>query len=123
MPSQKLWRVLVKRARRAHLTRFVAEEGSGSIALCGKNLPQDERRCSAKTIIEPDGDECRACLLLAGYKIERRSLHRDRKKEPVSRQELRLKGLLKLANLITSWDISDEKKRAAIEAIVRTLPD
>ena len=114
---------MVKKARRAHLTRFVPDGGSGEIALCGKNLPQDERRCSAKTIIEPNGDECLACLLLAGYKIERRSLRRGRKKEPVSRQELRLKVLLKLANLITSWDISDETKRSGIEAIARTLPD
>ena len=123
MPFPRFWRVLVKRARRAHLTHFIAAEGSGSVALCGKILPQNEHKCSARTITEPHGDECPACLLLAGYKIERRSLRRDRKKEPASRQGLRLKGLLKLANLITSWDISDEKKRAAIEAIVRTLPD
>jgi hypothetical protein len=72
MPSPKFWRVFVKRAQKAHLTSFVPEQGSGSIALCGKHLPQNERRGTAETILDPHLDECHTCLRLAGYEVERK---------------------------------------------------
>lgn len=119
MPSPKFWRVLVKRAQKAHLTRFVAEEGS--IALCGKSLPQDEHRRAAETVLVPRGDECHTCPLFAGYKVEK--IRRGpRRKEQATNEELRLKALTKLANLVSTWHISDEQKRSAIEAIVKALP-
>src|SRR5882672_5096773 len=121
MASPKFWRVLVKRAQKAHLTRFVPEEGSASIALCGKSLPQDERRGTAEPVINPHGDECHTCLLLAGYKVERK--HRGpRRKEQPSPEELRVQELIKLGNRVGRLPISNQGKLAMIEAIVKALP-
>ena len=120
MASPKFWRVLVKRAQKAHLTWFVPEQGSGSIAVCGKSLPQDERRGTAETVLDPHGDECHTCLLLAGYKVERKR-RGPRGKEQPGPEALRLKALIKLGNRVGRLPINDEGKRAMIEAIVKAL--
>jgi hypothetical protein len=63
MSKPQYWRVNVKGCHYPHLTRFVEGQGSGTIALCGKPLPDDSRKQPApRTVPKPLGDECRVCL-------------------------------------------------------------
>ena len=63
----KYWRITAQHGRKAHLSEFKPDQGSGNVALCGKPLPENLRRGSAMTINEPIGNECEVCLRKAGH--------------------------------------------------------
>lgn len=116
MATPKYWRVLVKGARKFHLTVFSDGHGSGAQAICGRALPENSRRGSATAVAEPDGSECQECLLLSGHLAKR-------PKRPKTSEQLehdgRIKALTKLAQIISGLKISDADKRAMMETILK----
>lgn len=112
----KFWRVQPKRGK-AHLTRYVADSGSGNVAICGKDLPADQRRGSAKTIEMAHGDECQRCLLLAGFG----ELIKRRPRRHKTEDELRLAAFVKLSKKLGAWRIDGDLKRHAIEGVIQIL--
>lgn len=116
MATPKYWRVLVKGARKFHLSRFSDGTGSGDLAICGKALPGNSRRGSATAVDKPDGTECELCLLGSGYLAKRRK--RNKTSEQLE-NEGRIKALTKVAQIIDGFKISKAEKRAAMEAILK----
>jgi hypothetical protein len=112
MHKPKYWRVMVKRGRKAHLTPFVASQGSGNIALCGQALPDDARKGPSTTISDPFGNECDGCLRKLGLL----------KKPPLSKEQRRIDVAMKLHRHLrdvlglTDSEIRDSMAAAEIEA-------
>src|SRR6185295_6670749 len=66
--SIAFWRVTPSGARKSHLTQYEQGKGSGTIALCGTPISQDKRfRAPSEKITAPLGNECQACLRMAGF--------------------------------------------------------
>jgi hypothetical protein len=96
VPQPKYWRVMTKRGRKAHLTPFAANEGSGNVALCVQELPEDMRKGPAKTVASPAGDECGRCLVLCGYLKRPKPTAEDR----------RLKNLINAAKMLQDYGLT-----------------
>ena len=62
------WSVQLKGSSKRHLTLYRENGGAGTLALCGKELPENLRRGSATTLTKLDGKgTCQACLKKGGY--------------------------------------------------------
>jgi len=116
MATPKYWRVLVKGARKFHLSEFSDGTGSGDLAICGKALPGNNRRGSATTVAEPDGSECAQCLLLSGHLAKR---PRRNKTSEQLEYEGRIRALTKVAQIINGFKISNAEKQAVMETILK----
>jgi len=104
--SGKFWQVQVKGARKAHLTVYVDGQGSGTVALCGKELPADQRRGSAKVITRSAKDTCcLACSQWAGFVLKK-----PMQRKPKSNAEERLDALLKFCDVIDKTTFTDAQK-------------
>ena len=68
MPSSspRFWRVTVPRGSDAHLIPFAADQASGTTALCGLSVSEDECPGVQDAVVVPVGDECEKCLIMAG---------------------------------------------------------
>src|ERR1051325_1220069 len=108
MPSPRSWRVMVKRGRKVHLTPFVPNQGSGTVALCKQPLPEESRtRGSAEAIAEPRGDECPACRIV--------SRHRERPKRPeMTATQRHYKNVLNMAKSLKELGLSPDEIRKII---------
>ena len=115
--SAKFWRVLIRRAPKAHLTMYESGKGTSDVALCGKKLPADERRTSSVTITVPLGNECNDCLQLAGLPVQK-SLRRLTVKSPLMEK---VEMLNKFKREIDKLKISDAAKEAALQIAFRQI--
>jgi hypothetical protein len=109
MAGSKFWRAMAADGRKPHLTAYVAGEGSGRTALCGKELV--EQRGSAEVILHPNNKECHECLRRAGFAVP----------EPVPRDSevvRRLKFLDRVLTTSLSAGCTDEQKREALDQAI-----
>jgi hypothetical protein len=106
MAGPRYWRVVPKRGK-AHLLPFLPGTDTSDQALCGRLLPVDQRSrdVGAAGIVDPHCDECKKCLIVAGYI----------KKERLTDEQLamlrRLRAFERLAQNLTDIGLSDEERR------------
>jgi hypothetical protein len=117
--SGKFWRVSVKGARKAHLTLYEQGRGSGDVALCGKQLPADQRRAASSAITTPMGNECHICLQWAGFAIKRTPVPPKVK----SQQDEKYRLLTNFIRDIGKTKLNTAGKRTAIEMAIQLLRD
>lgn len=110
MPAWQYWRVVMKGARKAHLTPFVPGQDSGTVALCSKRL---EGIKTATTIATPKGDECQKCRIVSGHF----------KKQKLTKEQLldiqRCRAWDKVIQILSELGLNDEQKKEAIETMLK----
>ena len=114
--SPRFYRVTVKHGSNAHLILFVPGQASGTTALCGQSLSEDELPHLQDRAVVPLGDECGECLIMVG-------LLRRKEARPLTPPQRMLQDLTEINATLDEFGYTEEEKKVLLQKVLDSYID
>jgi hypothetical protein len=108
--SPLFWRVTVQRYRNVHLIPLAPGQASGTTALCGQSLSEDERPGLQDRVVVPLGNECEKCLIMSGF-------FKRKEAKPLTPLQRMMQDLAEMSATLDEFDYTKDEKKVLLQKV------
>ena len=103
--------MIVQVGSNAHLIPFATGQASGTTALCGQSLSDDQRTGFEDAVVVPLGDECDKCLIIAGFV-------RRKEAKPLTPLQSMMQDLAEISVALDEFGYTKDEKKGPLQKVL-----